>query len=34
MRQRLPRPIRPFGQSYTLLVNFQDFEAKKFGRRD
>ena len=25
MRQRLPRPIRPFGQSYTIQVNFQEF---------
>ena len=25
MRQRIPRPTRPFGQSYTIQVNFQEF---------
>jgi len=24
MRQRIPRPTRPFGQSYTIQVNFQE----------
>jgi len=24
MRPRIPRPTRPFGQSYTIQVNFQE----------